>query len=128
MAKDDSVLQDGPRDGTTFAAGNATLLELEINGMVHRYIRTKHHQELAPILAQVVRPRFEESIDDCRNLCSKRSWRLSHQGTVVGGRSAWRSTGELVRWLSWTTISVLVVMVPPVERKRRCRVSGVAVA
>lgn len=40
MAEDDAVLQGGPRSGTTFAAEGAALVELEIDGLAHRYIRT----------------------------------------------------------------------------------------
>jgi hypothetical protein len=36
----DAILQGGPRDGTAFTADGAGLVELEIDGMVHRYIVT----------------------------------------------------------------------------------------
>ncbi|MEU8298029.1 hypothetical protein AB0C04_12170 [Micromonospora sp. NPDC048909] len=39
-------LVGGPRDGSTHDAGGAALVELEIDGMFHRYIRTtKQHGE-----------------------------------------------------------------------------------
>ena len=40
MADTDAILQGGPRDGTEFEAEDAGLVELEIGGMVHRYIPT----------------------------------------------------------------------------------------
>lgn len=40
MTNSDALLQGGPRDGTEFNAEGAGLIELEINGMVHRYIPT----------------------------------------------------------------------------------------
>ena len=40
MADTEAVLQGGPRDGTTFQAEGAGLIELEIDGMVHRYVPT----------------------------------------------------------------------------------------
>jgi hypothetical protein len=40
MANSDALLQGGPRDGTQFNAEGAGLIELEIDGMVHRYIPT----------------------------------------------------------------------------------------
>jgi hypothetical protein len=44
MADVDAVLVGGPRDGTRFAAGGVGLVELEIDGLVHRYIRTTTHR------------------------------------------------------------------------------------
>jgi hypothetical protein len=44
-AADDAVLVGGPRDGTRFASEDAALVELEIGGMVHRYIRTTAERE-----------------------------------------------------------------------------------
>lgn len=41
----DAILVGGPRDGSPFTAGDAALLELEIDGFVHRYIRTTVSQE-----------------------------------------------------------------------------------
>jgi hypothetical protein len=41
----DAVFVGGPRDETTFAAGDTALVELEIDGLVHRYIRTTAHRE-----------------------------------------------------------------------------------
>jgi hypothetical protein len=40
----DAVLVGGPRDQTPFAARDAGLVELEIDGLVHRYIRTTSHR------------------------------------------------------------------------------------
>jgi hypothetical protein len=36
----DVVLAGGPRDGETVQAGGAGLLEIEVGGMIHRYIPT----------------------------------------------------------------------------------------
>lgn len=36
----DAILVDGPRDGTFVSAGDAGLIEVEIDGLIHRYIRT----------------------------------------------------------------------------------------
>lgn len=42
--KTDAWLVGGPRDGSAHNADGAALLELDIDGMVHRYIRTtKRH-------------------------------------------------------------------------------------
>ncbi|WP_203718986.1 hypothetical protein [Asanoa siamensis] len=40
MTTSDALLQGGPRDGTEFASEGAGLIELEIDGKVHRYIPT----------------------------------------------------------------------------------------
>jgi hypothetical protein len=40
MTNSDALLQGGPRDGTEFDSEGAGLIELEIDGMVHRYIPT----------------------------------------------------------------------------------------
>jgi hypothetical protein len=40
MTTSDALLQGGPRDGTEFTAEGVGLIELEIDGMVHRYIPT----------------------------------------------------------------------------------------
>ena len=40
MTNSDALLQGGPRDGTEFNAEGAGLIELEIDGMLHRYIPT----------------------------------------------------------------------------------------
>jgi hypothetical protein len=45
MTNTDAVLQGGPRDGTDFNAEGAGLIELEINGMVHRYIPTNQRDD-----------------------------------------------------------------------------------
>lgn len=36
----DAILVGGPRDETEFNADDAALVELEIDGLIHRYIRT----------------------------------------------------------------------------------------
>lgn len=39
-------LVGGPRDGSTHDAGDSALLELKIDGMIHRYVRTtKRHDD-----------------------------------------------------------------------------------
>jgi hypothetical protein len=35
----------GPRDGTSFHADDAALVELEIDGLIHRYIRTSAQRD-----------------------------------------------------------------------------------
>jgi hypothetical protein len=40
MTTTKAVLQGGPRDGTELTADDAGLIEVEMNGMVHRYIIT----------------------------------------------------------------------------------------
>jgi hypothetical protein len=48
MSEPDAILVGGPRDGSMFSAESAGLVELEIDGMVHRYIpTTRHHGERA---------------------------------------------------------------------------------
>ena len=79
------------------------------------------HLTLTRISTQLLRP---------RQLNSKWRRRPCHQGTVVSaGRLAWRRTGEYARRSMRTVIwSPLMLMVPELSRKRRWRVSGVAVA
>jgi hypothetical protein len=36
----DAIMVGGPREGTRFASEEAGLVELEIDGLIHRYIRT----------------------------------------------------------------------------------------
>ncbi|SCL21914.1 hypothetical protein [Micromonospora inyonensis] len=44
--KTDAWLVGGPRDGSTHDAGGSALLELEIDGLIHRYVRTtKQHDD-----------------------------------------------------------------------------------
>ena len=76
---------------------------------------------LTRISTQLLRP---------RQLNSKWRRRPCHQGTVVSaGRLAWRRRGEYARRSMRTVIwSPLMLMVPELSRKRRWRVSGVAVA
>jgi hypothetical protein len=45
MADEDAILIGGPRDGTSFAAEQAGLIELEIDGMVHRYIPSRQRRQ-----------------------------------------------------------------------------------
>ena len=72
-------------------------------------------------------PNFASGRDGVGQSNSNRSRRPPHQGTAISGMSAWRSTGEYVRRLRRTTmVSARLMMTPPVERKRRWRVSGVA--
>ncbi len=40
-----AILVGGPRDGTLFSAQEAAVIELEIDGLVQRYIRTTQHRE-----------------------------------------------------------------------------------
>ena len=42
---EDALLVGGPRDQTPFAAEQAALVELEIDGLVHRYIRTTQERD-----------------------------------------------------------------------------------
>jgi hypothetical protein len=44
MTHADAILIGGPRDGFTFSAESAGLVELEIEGLVHRYIPTSQHR------------------------------------------------------------------------------------
>jgi hypothetical protein len=41
----DAVLVGGPRDGDQFHAAGSALVELEVDGYVHRYIRTTATRE-----------------------------------------------------------------------------------
>ncbi|MFI6763141.1 hypothetical protein ACIBF5_28825 [Micromonospora sp. NPDC050417] len=41
----DALLVGGPRDGTLFAAEDASSVELEIDGLVQRYLRTDQEQQ-----------------------------------------------------------------------------------
>jgi hypothetical protein len=38
--RNDAILVDGPRDETFVSAGGAGLIEVELDGLIHRYIRT----------------------------------------------------------------------------------------
>jgi hypothetical protein len=40
MTNGDAILQGGPCDGETYRANGVGLVEIEIDGMVHRYIPT----------------------------------------------------------------------------------------
>jgi hypothetical protein len=43
--EEDAIFVGGPRDGALFHSNEAGLVELEIDGMIHRYIRTTQHRE-----------------------------------------------------------------------------------
>ncbi|MEH1030770.1 hypothetical protein V6W11_23780 [Micromonospora profundi] len=48
--KSTAHLIGGPRDGSTHDTGGDALVEIEIGGMMHRYIRTtKHHDDGGPL-------------------------------------------------------------------------------
>jgi hypothetical protein len=40
----DAILVGGPRDGTLFTAEDTAIVELEIDGLIQRYLRTTRHQ------------------------------------------------------------------------------------
>lgn len=42
---ENAILVGGPRDRTRFVAEDAALVELEIDGLVHRYIRTTQSRD-----------------------------------------------------------------------------------
>jgi hypothetical protein len=42
----DAIFIGGPRDQTPFSAGDSALVEVELEGLVHRYIRTTAHREV----------------------------------------------------------------------------------
>ena len=41
----DAILVGGPRDGTLFTADDTAIVELEIDGLIQRYLRTLHHED-----------------------------------------------------------------------------------
>lgn len=41
----DAILVGGPRDQTPFSADDVALVELEIDGLVHRYVFTGQHRD-----------------------------------------------------------------------------------
>ncbi len=41
----DALLIGGPRNETLFDAQDVALVELEINGLMHRYVRTTRHRD-----------------------------------------------------------------------------------
>lgn len=41
----DALLVGGPRDQTPYPAADAALVEVEIDGLIHRYIRTTQQRE-----------------------------------------------------------------------------------
>ena len=41
----DAVLLGGPRNGTLFTAEDAAVVELEIDGLIQRYLRTSRYQD-----------------------------------------------------------------------------------
>lgn len=48
-AKNEVVLTGGPRDGEKMETDGAGLLEIEISGMVHRYIPTKQTRAMGGV-------------------------------------------------------------------------------
>ncbi|HEX6968111.1 MAG TPA: hypothetical protein VF174_04755 [Micromonosporaceae bacterium] len=40
----DAILVGGPRNGTLFTAGETTVVELEIDATIQRYLRTRNQQ------------------------------------------------------------------------------------
>jgi hypothetical protein len=44
-SQQDAVFVGGPRDGTVFTSDGTALVQLEIDGLVHRYIRTTRERE-----------------------------------------------------------------------------------
>lgn len=46
MVKNDAILVGGPHDGSRYVAEDAGLVELEIEGLIHRYIHTSQHREV----------------------------------------------------------------------------------
>lgn len=44
----DAMLVGGPRDGQTVATGEDALIEIEIDGLMHRYIRTTTERDGHP--------------------------------------------------------------------------------
>jgi hypothetical protein len=43
--QNDAIYIGGPRDGTAFSSQGAALVEVDIGGMLHRYIRTHQHRD-----------------------------------------------------------------------------------
>ncbi|GAB2954395.1 hypothetical protein GCM10027280_48490 [Micromonospora polyrhachis] len=41
----DALLLGGPRDGTLFTAEDAAIVQLEIDGLIQRYLRTSRHEQ-----------------------------------------------------------------------------------
>ncbi|GAB3808269.1 hypothetical protein [Micromonospora zhanjiangensis] len=41
----DALLLGGPRDGTLFTADDAAVVQLEIDGLIQRYLRTTSRQD-----------------------------------------------------------------------------------
>jgi hypothetical protein len=41
----DALLLGGPRDGTLFTADDAAVVQLEIDGLIQRYLRTTSQQD-----------------------------------------------------------------------------------
>jgi len=41
----DAILVGGPRDGTFFTARDTAIVELEIDGLIQRYLRTRNRQD-----------------------------------------------------------------------------------
>jgi hypothetical protein len=41
----DAILLGGPRDGTLFTADDSAIVELEIEGLIQRYLRTTRQED-----------------------------------------------------------------------------------
>jgi hypothetical protein len=41
----DAVLLGGPRDGVLFTAEDAAIVQLEVDGLIQRYLRTKRRED-----------------------------------------------------------------------------------
>lgn len=41
----DAILLGGPRDGILFTAADAAVVQLEIDGLIQRYLRTSREQD-----------------------------------------------------------------------------------
>jgi hypothetical protein len=45
QGSDDAVFVGGPNDGATFASDDAAVVEVRLDGLLHRYIRTTQRRE-----------------------------------------------------------------------------------
>jgi hypothetical protein len=45
QALDDAIFVGGPNDGVTFASDDAAVVEVRLDGLTHRYIRTTKRRE-----------------------------------------------------------------------------------
>ncbi|MDG4823709.1 hypothetical protein O7635_17780 [Asanoa sp. WMMD1127] len=80
MADTDAILRGGPRDGTQFQAEGAGLIELEIDGMVHRYIPTTQQADGHAVYTYdgMVNPRGAE--DGVASAAARQASPLADQG------------------------------------------------